>query len=347
MTEDKSYCMSSFLMFRTLADPERTFRQGVLPRLFRCPWEREGVTTGEELEALLRREVERAVSGGRAALALSGGIDSAILAAFMPKGSVAYTFRCVVPGTAVTDETPAAARYAERCGLDHRVVEVRWEDCEQYAPILMRHKGAPIHSIEVQIHKAALQAKADGFDTLIFGESADVNFGGHDGLLSKDRTVQEFLERYSYILPHRVLRKPQLIREPFEAYERDGMMQSHEFIRREYFNESMGSYTNACEAAAIRFEAPYAHAWLDAPLDLARVRGGESKYLVREVFRRLYPDFTVPAKVPMPRPMNEWMRCWSGPQREEFLPGCTDEMTGDQKWLVWALERFLNLLDEE
>lgn len=37
----------------------------------------------------------------------------------------------------------------------------------------MRHKKAPIHSIEVQIYKADLQAKADGIDTIIFGEAAD------------------------------------------------------------------------------------------------------------------------------------------------------------------------------
>ena len=62
---------------------------------------------------------------------------------------------------------------------------------------LMLNKGAPIHSIEVQICKAAMQAKEDGFDTLIFGESADVNFGGQDGLLSKDWSVPEYIDRYS------------------------------------------------------------------------------------------------------------------------------------------------------
>ena len=81
------------------------------------------------------------------------------------------------------------------------------------------------------------------------------------------------------------------------------------------------------------------------PLDYARVRGGESKYLVREVFKSLYPDFVAPPKLPMPRATNEWFKDWKGPVRPEFLPHCTDNMTGDQKWLVYCLDMFLNLLD--
>ena len=69
------------------------------------------------------------------------------------------------------------------------------------------------------------------------------------------------------------------------------------------------------------------------------------KYLVREIFRRLYPNFVIPPKTPMPRPMNEWLKDWEGPKREEFWPHCTEGMTGDQKWLVWCLEKFLDMCD--
>ena len=47
----------------------------------------------------------------------------------------------------------------------------------------------------------------------------------------------------------------------------------------------------------------------------------------------------------MPRPTNEWFKNWSGPIRSEFYPHCTDTMSGDQKWLVWALEKFLNMYE--
>ena len=81
------------------------------------------------------------------------------------------------------------------------------------------------------------------------------------------------------------------------------------------------------------------------PMDYQRIRSGENKYLVREVFQRLYHNWEVPKKVPMPRPMNEWMKNWKGPTREEFWPHCTDTMSGDQKWLVWALEKFLMMTE--
>ena len=333
-------------MFRRIVDPDRTFREGIVPRPYRWEEERSPVDDSHRLEQILREQVTAAVAGGKAALALSGGIDSAILAKFMPTGSVAYTFQCVVPGVQVTDEVPAAARYAAACGLEHRVVEITWEDMEQYAPVLMRHKGEPIHSIEVQIHKAALQAKKDGFDTLIFGESADVNFGGHDGLHARDWETDAFMKRYAYLMPDEVLRDGYRITEPFERYARDGRVDSHAFVCGEYFRESMASYDNACAAAKICFAAPYAHTTLKGPLDYRRVRNGESKYLIREIFRRLYPGTEIPTKIPMPRPTEEWFRDWKGPEREEFLPGCAEGRKGDQKWLLWALERFLNMLDE-
>lgn len=345
MITDKKYCMNSFLMLRTIADHNHTFKDGITPLLFEENKDRQPVMNSEELEAILKAEVEKACAEGKAALALSGGIDSAILAKFMPKGSVAYTFKCIVPGVEVVDETPAAAKYAEACGLEHRVVEIYWDDMRSLAPELMKHKGAPIHSIEVQICKAARKAKEDGFDTLIFGESADVNFGGQDGLLSKDWTVPEYIERYSYLLPYKAIKDAEIITEPFAQWSKDGMIDAHEFNRHFYYQESIGSYMNAMDVAGMKLSAPFMKTYMGIPMDYERVRSGENKYLVREVFQRLYPDFMVPQKVPMPRPVNEWLKDWEGPRRNEFWPHCTDNMTGDQKWLVWALEKYLDMID--
>lgn len=346
MTVDKTYCMSSFLMFRTVADSDKCFAEGIVPRRWTPPENRVPIHNSEELEQHLRSHVAVACEGKRCALALSGGIDSAILAKFMPKGSVAYTFKCVVPGIAVTDETPQAAKYAAECGLEHRVVEIYWEDFEKYAPVLMKHKGAPIHSIEVQIYKAALQAKADGLDTLIFGESSDVTFGGMSGLLSKDWTFGDFVERYSYIMPYKALKKYVLASEVYERYENKGMIDPHEFCRDFFYREGFGSYDNSSKCAGVDSVAPFSECYMAVPIDYSRIRSGENKYLVREVFQRLYPNFAAPPKTPMPRPMNEWLANWQGPTRPEFWSHCTDTMTGDQKWLVWALERFLNMIGD-
>ena len=345
MIVDKTYCMSSFLMYRTVVDENRRFKESCIPKPFSMKSLREPVSSSAELEEKLRFHVENACKNGKAALALSGGIDSAILAKFMPKGSVAYTFKCVVPGIEVVDETPAAKRYAEECGLEHRIVEIYWEDFEKYSADLMKRKGSPIHSIEVQIYKASIAAKKDGFDTLIFGESADANFGGLNGLLSKDWTTPDFIDRMSNVLPYKALKDSVMITEPFSEYSKNGFADVHNYIRHVFFKESMGSYENATELSGIKLCAPYAETYMGVPLDYQRVRSGDSKYFVREIFHKYYPDFTPPPKTPMPRPMNEWLQNWQGPTRSEFWPHCTDNMTGDQKWLVYILEKFMDLFD--
>lgn len=345
---DKKYCMSSFLMFRTIADDTKCFKDGVIPRIFGGMdiSERKAIHDSRQLEEYLKVRVQQTSTDKRMALALSGGIDSAILAKFMPKGSVAYTFKCIVPGIDVVDETPMAAEYAKECGLEHRIVEVYWEDFEKYAPVLMVHKGMPIHSIEVQIYKAALQAKADGMDGLIFGESSDVQYGGMDGLLAKDWLIGEFIDRYSYVMPYKVLKNFEMVLEPYCRYASNGHMDSHKFVSNFFYLEGLNSYIHALDVAGITGVYPYAETYLAEPLDYDRIRRGENKYLVREVFQRLYPELTVPKKTPMPRPMNEWFQDWEGPTREEFWPHCANHMTGDQKWLLWCLEKFLNMLDE-
>lgn len=342
---DKKYCMSSFLMYRTIADDSKCFKEDWKPNLFHVNFDRKKIHNSIELEDEIREQIENWTSDGKAALALSGGIDSAIIAKFMPKGSKAYTFQCVVPGMEVTNEVPQAAKYAKECGLNHEVIEIYWEDMEQYAPILMRHKGAPIHSIEVQIYKAALKAKEDGFERLIFGESSDVSYGGLSNLMSKDWTYGEFVDRYTYLKPYYVLKDCMMIEEPYKRFEENGYIDAHEFCRNFFLEEGMGSYVNACETAGISVKTPYIYTELAEPLDYQRIRSGENKYLVREVFNRLYAGYVVPDKLPMPRAVNEWLRDWKGPERDEFYPNCVNNLTGDQKWLVYALEMFLNMLD--
>lgn len=346
MTVDKEYCMNSFLMFRTIADDKKCFTKELKPNLYKIDFDRTPVRNSNDLENSIAEQMVEFTKDGKAALALSGGIDSAILAKYMPKGSTAYTFQCVVPGVEVVSEVPLAAKYAKECGLKHKIVHIDWEDMETYAPILMKHKGAPIHSIEVQIYIAAMAAKKDGFERLIFGESSDANYGGLSGLMSKDWTYGDFVERYAFVMPYKVLKKSNLILEPYQKYEENGYIDAHTFISNFFINESMGSYVNACECAGIKVEFPYINTKLIEKLDYQRIRKGENKYIVREVFNRLYNGFSIPEKRPMPRAVNEWLKDWKGPVRSEFWPHCTDNMNGDQKWLVYILEKFLDMIEE-
>ena len=90
---------------------------------------------------------------------------------------------------------------------------------------------------------------------------------------------------------------------------------------------------------------PYARLKMGDKLDLSRVRNGESKYLLRELFKMKYPDLDIPEKIAMARAVDYWLKEWKGPERYEFKPECTREMSGEQKFLVYSLERFLNIAD--
>lgn len=349
MNVDKNYCMSSFLMYRVVSDPNKCFSNEYQPNYLPMPAYREPIRTGEDLFNSLKRQMEEYTKGKKkCAIALSGGIDSAILLRFMPENSIAYTFRCEVPGIEVADESPQASdyiKYAFPQGMEHKVIPVTWEDHDSFSIPLMKRKGAPMHSIEAQIYKAARQAVEDGCDCFIFGDTADCVYGGHSNLLAKDWTFGEFINRWSFVLPYKVLRDYEMDLRPFWDYEKDGYIDVLPFLSIYEAPCSLNSYRNACGLAGIELFAPYSHTIMDVPLDLERVRRGENKYIVREVFEKLYPGFVIPPKTPMPRPMNIWLGSWDGPVREEFIPHCTDEMTADQKWLVWSLERFLNIID--
>lgn len=346
MIENKVKAMSSFLMFRSLLSKDLTFKRGIKPAIFNTDFKRIPIKTSNELHESLEKQIQNATKDGKAALMLSGGIDSAVLAKYMPKGSVAYTLKCIVPGLEVVDESSTAEKYAKECGLDHRIIEVYWEDYEETVEKLMSNKGAPLHSIEPQLYKACMTALDDGFERLIFGENADIIFGGFDSLLSKDWTYGDFIERYAHILPYKVLKEWTLVSEPFEKHEKNGFVKTHEFLNDIFRIESTGSYSNACELANIEFIAPFSKTYLDTPLDYERIRKGESKYLIREIFSKQYNNADIPKKIPMPRPVEEWLKDWKGPLRKEFWPNSTINMTGDQKWLVYILEKYLNMIEE-
>lgn len=75
------------------------------------------------------------------------------------------------------------------------------------------------------------------------------------------------------------------------------------------------------------------------PWDLTRIRNGESKYLIRELFKIRYPEFPVPVKLPMSRPIDSSFANWGGPIRPEYKE-CIDikNYDGNQRWLTWCLE---------
>lgn len=340
--------MSAYLALRYIEDEDKQFFEGLRHQVYRqLPPERKVlVSSADDIDVALRN-VFRRIAHEKPGLLLSGGMDSSILASYMPEGSDAYTFR-FLGGKYQADELERAAFFANYYHLKLHYVDIDWSTVEQNVDKVMRHKGAPVHSIEPQLYAAAMQAKADGVTMLVIGDAADYVFGGMDGLLSQDWSYDQYVRRTIYVDPAEVLREPFDMDVLFQRY-RIGK-NSIDFLRfydEIVTDESYASYENAFETAKMDFIDPYELLKMAKPLDLGRIRKGESKYLIRELFRMRYPGTPVPEKLPMPRPVDAYFAQWEGPRRKEFR-GDIDitRYSGNQKWLLWCLERFLNLFDK-
>ena len=345
---DKSYCMSSFLSLRYVEDDEKQFFDDVYHQVYKQqPLERKVfVSDAHDLDIALRN-VFRRVAHEKLGMLLSGGMDSSILASYMPEGADAYTFR-FLGGKYQSDELVRAEYYAKYYQLNLHYVDIDWNTVNQYVDKVMKHKGAPVHSIEPQLYAAAIQAKSDGITMLVIGDAADYVFGGMDGLLSKNWDYDQYVKRTIYVDPAEVLKEPYDMNYLFERYRLGkNSIDYLRFYDEVVTDESYASYENAFETAEIEFIDPYELLKMAKPLDLGRIRNGDTKYLIRDLFRMKYPETTVPIKQPMPRPVDEYFATWEGPKRKEFKDDIDmTKYSGNQKWLLYCLERFLNIYDK-
>ena len=346
---NKDFCLSSYIAFRYIWKDGMDFCEGFqhknyapIPKEERIP-----VKTSEDIDREIQRQFDALYAKyDNIGILLSGGMDSANLAAYLKPGSHAYTF------TSASGEFNAdierAKKYCAKWKLQHHFIEVTMDDFKQYTPIVMRYKYAPVHSIEAQIYKAALQAKADGVQLMIVGESADLIFGGMDKLISPEWTFDGFAKRYTFLDPKLVLTNPVDQSELYERYRTgETTIDFMRFMDEVFAVESSGSYLNAFGAAWMPYYDPYASLVMSEPLDMHRVRNGEPKYLVRGLYAMKYPELEIPFKIPMPRPVDAIFKDWEGPKRAEFRKDIPmEQLTGNQKWQLWCAEQFLNMLEK-
>ncbi|MBO4660630.1 MAG: asparagine synthase [Prevotella sp.] len=344
---DKDFCLSSYIAFRYIWKDGVDFAEGLKHENFKpIPLEeRIPVKTSWDIDREIQKQFDSLYSKyDNIGILLSGGMDSAILAAYLKPGSHAYTF--TAPGTNIFNADEERARhYCEKYHLNHHFIEISFDDYKMFTPNVMKRKAAPVHSIEPQIYKAAIAAQKDGVQLMIIGDGADYVFGGMDKLLSKDWKYDDFVKRYISLDPDMVLANPVYVYEPFEKYKKDEGIDFLAFMDDLCTNESYSSYMNAFETAEMPYHDPYEKLIMAEPLDLQRVRNGESKYLIRGLYAMKYPEMPVPTKIPMPRPVDMIFKNWDGPKRPEFRKDIPmDTLTGNQKWQLWCAEQFLNML---
>lgn len=340
---DKKYCMSSYMAFRYIEDEKKEFYDGMKHSNIKplADKDRIYVHTAEDIDREIERQVEQ-FKDKKKGILLSGGMDSAIVASYL-SGSDAYTFR-FLGGEFQKEELARAEYYAKYYGLTLHYVDISWDTVVFHLDSVMKAKCAPVHSIEPQILQAALQAKSDGIEMMFVGESSDLIFGGMDGLLAKDWLFDEFMERYIFTKPEDVLEESESMQYLFERYRQGSKIDFLKFMDDIFSIESSSSYLNAFAVAGMKYYDPYAKLKMADELDLYRIRHGESKYLIRSLMAKKYPEIPVPNKVPMPRPVDAYFEDWEGPKRPEFKKNIDmSKFNGNQKWQMYCLERFLDM----
>ena len=339
------FCLSSYLAFRYVAREGMEWLPGIGPKIpVEADVEQIPVGSTEEILATLQELVGRLLAVEKPAIFLSGGIDSAILAALLPEGSRAYTINFdAVTGA---NEAEQAARYAAAGDLQHTVVDVTWKDYQEFEPLLMKHKRAPLHAVEVALYKAAVRAREDGVQTVILGNGADSTFGGLNKLLSRDWTFEAFMGRYTFVEPAKVLEAPVSIRDIYLPYKRGDHIDYIGFLKKVHGLGVIQAFNNATRAAGMAVAEPFEEMKLKGELDIARIRAGEPKYLLVDVFRKLYPALAPPTKIPFARPMDEWLADYPGPASSVFKRDLDmAAFTGDQKYLIHGLDKFVRMLE--
>lgn len=344
---DKNFSMSSFLALRYIEKPDVDFTEKLRYRHPKLPADQDRIIVHNErdISEAIEQQFTEIREYSKIGILLSGGMDSAILASYLP-GCDAYTFR-FLGGSYQNEELQRAEAFAKYNSLKLHYVDIDWNTVTDNLKPIMMSKGGPVHSIEPQICKGAKQAMEDGVDLMVIGDGSDYVFGGMDQLLSQNWTFDAFMKRYIYVDPFEVLNEPVSIQYLFERYRQGDHIDFVRFMDIVATAESYGSYSNAFLVAGLDYFDPYEKLKMSDPLDLRRIRNGESKYLIRELFKMGYPEIPVPDKHPMPRPVDIYFSEWTGPTRPEFKNNIEiSHFDGNQKWLIWCLEQFLNMIDE-
>jgi len=110
------------------------------------------------------------------AVAFSGGVDSGVVAAALPRAP------CYVAGFEGCHDIAAAREAAAAMDRDLRIVEITHDDLRRAIPAVAAATGrrnAMDLNIAIPLFLVAEAAAADGFDRLAVGQGADELFGGY------------------------------------------------------------------------------------------------------------------------------------------------------------------------
>jgi hypothetical protein len=308
--------LSEYCSFRSCLEPFKETEENL-------------VNTPGEIITHLKEQIGKAKDFG---LLFSGGMDSAILAKLVPQSTKLYTI--AYPG--LYHEAESAKRMADYLGMQHYVVLIDWPDVEAHMDKLMINRKSPLHPMEAGIHTLANLMEEE---TLIVGVDPDSIFGALTKMLGRNWSAKEF-ERWFTFLPLDVLKEPVSCSDVFERY---GDFDTLRFIKEVYSPSVYKDFENPISAAGKNVVFPYRG--LAHNLNIDRVKK-ESKYLIIETFKELFPDIEVPPKLPFQRPVDSWMKFYNQTNSPVLNFVDTSKFVGQQKWMLYNIERFAKLHEQ-
>jgi Asparagine synthase len=287
----------------------------------------------EIVEYIKSRLQDLPVSSG---ILLSGGIDSAILARFMPAGSVAYTIEYEEAQN--RSEFQAAARFLAR-DVRHQRVFVGRRKFFKAAEELVSRKRMPLVPHEPAVAVACQQALRDGVTHLVGGFGADSGFGGFPNYYRNcrwDDFARNILPKFWD--PSAVLKQCGDVAWVARQYVAGGLVDVQSFLKE--VGAEGNAVATAVQALGLTPVFPYGDMRYNRRFDVERIVSGDDKYLLKEIFGRLYPNLSPAQKFPLHVPYNQWMMGYQ-PSRKEFKENLKLQPDqGKRNALVYSLERY-------
>ena len=338
MNDSLEFCVGCFLRYRSFPNHVSPIEN---KRFFNLNKTNVVISNKNDLDAYLSKVFEN-VDIKNTGIMLSGGIDSALLASYMPSGTIAFTLS--YPESKNRDEVERARFFADKFNLKLVIVEVTFDDVINFQDELMIHKGQPLSSIEIGIYKMCLEAKKYNLKKLVTGMGADGIFGGTFNLMSRDWTNEEFVDRFTYIKPEIIMHNPPNTLMFFEKYYSSPYFDMYGFLDDVESEYTLSYFLNPCELAEIELVAPYESCVRNFELDRIGMISGKEKILLRNLFKEHNGFDFVGIKYAFPRPIDYWSKMYDESLDSLFIKDAYSKLSNyEQQWILYTTNHFVKL----
>lgn len=340
-------CIDEYLAFQHI-DSHIGWTYGAHPRTYleytECP-RLHTVTNGEKAIEKLKEISNTWItkySSHEIGILISSGIDSATVAKTLPKKS--YAFYATYEERDFDPELEIVKQYTQENELQLIVVNVSWEDYEQHMDYLMRVKKLPIHPCEIPVYMCCKKAQELGVHVLFSGWGADTHFGGMDKLMTKEWSIDDFKHRFEYCSS---LQLTSDYNNYVSFLKSDNTVNVYDFLTYNYHVMTLRSFFYIPELFGLIHLPLWSYLGVES-LDIKRIKN-EPKYIIQEAFKLMYPNFKPTEKLPFTRPtdlymeehFNDYTYCENLKLHSQQINNNTINTTGQQKWMIYILNRFL------